>query len=183
MDATWMAVETVQEQKKNMRVYISGKIGETVVSETTRQKFAKAQATLEAKGYEVCNPTSEEWQRHLLYDYGAEIQQSSRVPPGGPISKYSYFLLRDLMALATMDAIYMLEDWTKSHGARTEHEFAKANGLEILYEKPYDDVPMKLVLEDLIESAENINAGKASLKLINCDGWNIIIAADRHIGK
>lgn len=165
-----------------MRVYISGKIGETEISETTRKKFAKAQTELEAKGYEVFNPTSEEWHRHLMHGYGAEIQQAI-APPGGPISMYAYFLLRDLMALATKDAIYMLRDWTKSHGARTEHEFAKANGLEILYEEDFDDISMKLVAEDLIEGASNTNAGKASLKLINCEGWDVVITVKRNRGK
>ena len=36
-----------------MKIYISGKIGEAVISEATRQKFAKAEKMLEAKGYEV----------------------------------------------------------------------------------------------------------------------------------
>lgn len=160
------------------RIYISGKIGEEIVSEATRRKFAEAQALLEAKGYEVFNPVSEEWQKHILYGYGAEIQQAI-APPGGPIGKYSYFLLRDLMALATKDVIYMLKDWTESHGARTEHEFAKAIGLEILYEEEYCDIPMKYVIEDMIEGAEKINAGKATIKLFNCKGWNITISTEK----
>lgn len=162
-----------------MRVYISGKIGEDVVSEATRQKFAEAQAMLDAKGYEVFNPVSEEWQNHLMNGYGADIQQAI-APPGGPIGKYSYFLLRDLMALANKDAIYMLRDWTESYGARTEHEFAKANGLEILYEKDYDDVPVKFVIGDLIQEAEKLNAVKTSVKLINCHGWDVAITVERH---
>ena len=41
-----------------MKVYISGKIGEEVVCEATRQKFAKAEEMLKAKGYKVFNPTT-----------------------------------------------------------------------------------------------------------------------------
>lgn len=57
-----------------MRIYISGKIGEMVIGEATRQKFDKAQKELEAKGHEVFNPTSEEWQHHLIQGYGKDIQ-------------------------------------------------------------------------------------------------------------
>lgn len=162
-----------------MEIYISGKIGEEVVSEATRQKFAEAQAMLESKGYEVFNPVSEEWQNHLMHGYGAEIQQAI-APPGGPIGKYSYFLLRDLMALANKDAIYMLRDWTESYGARTEHEFAKANGLKIMYEKEYDDVPVKFVVGDLVQEAEKMNAVKASFKLVNCQGWDVILKVEKN---
>lgn len=42
-----------------MKVYISGKIGEVVISEATRKKFAKAEEMLKAKGYEVFNPCDE----------------------------------------------------------------------------------------------------------------------------
>jgi len=45
-----------------MRFYISGKIGEEVISEATRRKFAAVEAMLQAKGYETFNPTSGEWQ-------------------------------------------------------------------------------------------------------------------------
>ena len=41
-----------------MKVYISGKIGEEVLSEATRQKFAKAEQMLKAKGFETFNPTT-----------------------------------------------------------------------------------------------------------------------------
>lgn len=38
-----------------MRVYISGKIGEEVISDATRQKFAKAEKMLQDRGYDVFN--------------------------------------------------------------------------------------------------------------------------------
>lgn len=163
-----------------MRIYISGKIDEVVISDATRQKFAKAQKELEAKGHEVFNPTNEEWNHHLMQGYGREIQQTALVPPGGPISKYAYFLLRDLMALATKDAIYMLKDWTKSPGARAEHDFAKANGIEIIYEEDFYDYPVKLVIDEMISRAELAEASKVSMKLIDCEGWDVIITVTMH---
>lgn len=38
-------------------------------------------------------------------------------------------------ALKECTHIYMLEDWEESKGAKMEHEFAKQNGLTIIYEK------------------------------------------------
>ena len=188
MGVIWMTVAIAQGKRRtariiliseSMTIYISGKIGEVVISEATRKKFAKAQKELEAKGYEVFNPTSEEWQHHLIQGYGKEIQQTI-APPGGPISKYAYFLLRDQMALATKDAIYMLKDWTKSYGARSEREFAMANGIKVIYEEKFYDVPMKLVIGEVIASAERFEAGKASVTMGNCDGWDVIITAKKH---
>lgn len=145
-----------------MTVYISGKIGEEVISEATRQKFAKAQKEPESKGHEVFNPTSEEWQNHLMHGYGADIQQRI-APPGGPISKYAYFLLRDQMALATKDAIYMLSDWKDSAGARTELMFALATGKKVIFEHEEDflDNYMKLA-ENLVRTAMLTNSDALS---------------------
>lgn len=190
MGVIWMTVAIAQGKRRtariiliseSMTIYISGKIGEVVISEATRKKFAKAQKELEAKGYEVFNPTCEVWQHHLIQGYGKEIQQTI-APPGGPISKYNYFLLRDLMALSTKDAIYMLKDWTKSFGARAERELALANGIEVIYEEEFFDIPMKLVLDEVIACAEKVDGAKASLKMINCDGWDVMITAKKHKG-
>lgn len=41
-----------------MKVYISGKIGEEILSEATRQKFAKAESYLRDWGFDVFNPTT-----------------------------------------------------------------------------------------------------------------------------
>ena len=52
-----------------MRVYISGKIGGEVISDATRQKFARAEEILKAKGYQVFNPCDERWQKILRREY------------------------------------------------------------------------------------------------------------------
>ena len=52
-----------------MRVYISGKIGGEVISDATRQKFARAEEMLKAKGYQVFNPCDERWQKILRREY------------------------------------------------------------------------------------------------------------------
>lgn len=167
-----------------MRVYISGKIDEVVISDATRQKFARVQRELEAKGHEVFNPISEEWQSHLRQGYGREIQQTVLVPPGGPISKYAYFLLRDLMALATKDAIYMLKDWKDSFGARTELLFALANNIEVMFEDEFDNLDNmeRTSINNLMDIAKSVH-GNVNLTLENCNGYDVSLSVKKTIAK
>lgn len=117
-----------------MRVYISGKIGEEVISEATRQKFARAEAMLKAKGYEVFNPCDERWQKTLKREYEGDSYVKSPWLAGKFPDFYAYVLLRDLMVLSTKDAVYFLYDWTDSPGAIAEHKFAKATQKKMLWE-------------------------------------------------
>ena len=117
-----------------MKVYISGKIGEEVVSEATRQKFAKAEEMLKAKGYEVFNPCDERWQNTLKREYENDQYVNSAWLIGEFPDFYAYVLLRDLMVLSTKDAVYMLDDWMDSPGSATERRFAMATGKTILFQ-------------------------------------------------
>ena len=116
-----------------MKVYISGKIGEKVISKATRLKFARAEKMLRAKGYEVFNPTSENWQYHLRASWEKEKQFYQPYTDGTMPDFYGYCLLRDLMALSVKDAIYMLGDFLDSKGAKAEHAFAIATGKQVYY--------------------------------------------------
>ena len=117
-----------------MKVYISGKIGEEVISEATRQKFAKAEEMLKAKGYEVFNPCDERWQNTLKREYENDQYVNSAWLIGEFPDFYAYALLRDLMVLSTKDAVYMLDDWMDSPGSATERRFAMATGKTILFQ-------------------------------------------------
>ena len=44
----------------------------------------------------------------------------------------------DISALMKCDAIYMLNDWGQSRGARIEYVIAKELGLEIIYEGEFN---------------------------------------------
>ena len=116
-----------------MKVYISGKIGEEVISEATRQKFARAEAMLKAKGYEVFNPSDEKWENLLGGEYETDRLLKCRFIDGSFPDFYAYALLRNQMVLSTKDAVYFLEDWDKSSGAGSEHSFAMATGKKILF--------------------------------------------------
>ena len=121
-----------------MKIYISGKIGEEVISEATRAKFARAERMLKAKGYEVFNPACEEWQRHVWVMYEKDRHSKEPWLDGMFPDLYGYTLLRDLMVLSAKDAIYMLADWTESDGANVELVFARATGKRIFWEREED---------------------------------------------
>ena len=139
-----------------MRVYISGKIGEEVISDATRRKFGRAEEMLRAKGHEVFNPTSEKWQRTLRRTYEKDLKAESAWIEGTFPDLYTYCLLRDLMTLSTKDAIYLLEDWRESPGATAEYYFAKATGKRMYFADRRD------ACEHLIERMyrEAIESGK-----------------------
>lgn len=115
-----------------MKIYISGKIGEEVISEATRLKFAEASDFLADLDLFVFNPSNEAWQRELKRGY--EEQAFPHGIPANSISFYEYVLLRDLMVLSLYDAIYLLSDWEDSPGAKSEYAFALATKKRIFFE-------------------------------------------------
>ena len=106
------------------KVYISGKIGEEVLSEATIRKFARAEEALRSKGYYVFNPTRSGL--GATADVLAEEKGTDF---------YREIMLIDLDVLAKCDTICMLADWVDSPGATVEYYFAKALGLEVIYKK------------------------------------------------
>ena len=115
-----------------MRIYISGKIGEEVISEATREKFARAERMLERHfnpEYDtIVNPASEAFQDTMKQAF--EWRELRRNLPD--------ILLFDLQWLRTCDAIYMLADWEKSDGANVELDFARATKKRIFWEREED---------------------------------------------
>ena len=106
-----------------MRVYISGKIGEEVLSEATREKFAKAEAYLKGWDFEVFNPTTS--------GLGERAEELAKV---NGTDFYTEIMKLDLAELTKCDAIYMLTDWTDSPGAKREYAESSKLGLAIWYE-------------------------------------------------
>lgn len=114
-----------------MRVYISGKIGEEVLSDATREKFARAEKELEAKGYATFNPAGVCWTRRLVSDYDGEQHSRDIFSMKRLTSFYAYILMRDLGVLSECDAICLLPDWRQSPGAKAELAYAQAIGLKV----------------------------------------------------
>lgn len=97
-----------------MIVYVSGKI---TGDPDYVKKFADAELTLRAKGYDVINPCD------LCYLF----------------LSYEQFMHVDFALIDVCDAIYLLKDWTGSSGARREKEYAAKQGKKVLYESQSPD--------------------------------------------
>lgn len=98
-----------------MRIYISGKItGCDRVQYLT--KFALAEQHLRDKGYSVVNPAA----------------VNGRLPDD---TTYDEYMKMSMLMLSFCDAIYMLEDWEESRGARHEKNTAEKKGMSILFQK------------------------------------------------
>lgn len=100
-----------------MRVYISG--GITGVKHADKL-FARAEEKLELLGYEVVNPFK--FGKHLEKEYAKE----------GKVPKYENYMRGDIELLINCDAIYLLENWGTSKGAKLEKKIAEALCMEIM---------------------------------------------------
>lgn len=94
------------------RIYISGAISGFDL-EKVRLKFKEAEVILRSHGYSVVNPL--------------DIEQPN-------LSCWGTCMVNDLKELVKCNAIYMLNDWYKSEGAKIEHAFAVRMGLNIYYQ-------------------------------------------------
>lgn len=99
-----------------MRIYISGKM-RGLPEEESRKKFEAARQYLIELGHDVINP----------WDSEKEKEEQC--------SEWSDYILYDLRIIKGCDAIYMLDNWKQSNGAKCEHAFASGRGMEILYEE------------------------------------------------
>lgn len=100
-----------------MQIYISGKITGMCEVESEK-KFSGAEELLNALGLKPINPLknglprSASWNDHMA---------------------------RDIQILSTCEAIFMLDNWRESKGARIEYEFAVGAGKDVLFEKQLSD--------------------------------------------
>jgi|SRR5690606_36031755 len=96
------------------RIYLSGKI--TGLDEKVSKllfKYAELEVQTVFPDFAIVNP----WQITHKHD-----------------ATYTDFVVRDIEELFACKAIYMLNNWTDSRGARIEHFIAKEMGLEIYYQ-------------------------------------------------
>lgn len=104
------------------RIYVSGAISRighpgVVTAEdiaAARERFQKAAVELMNKGNDVVIPL----------DNGLSAD-----------APYEKHLAAGILLLSTCNAIYMLPDWRRSHGARLELHYAEYTGKEIIYEQ------------------------------------------------
>lgn len=114
------------------RVYVAGPM--RGIPEFNFPAFDAAAERLRAQGWGVCNPADRD--REM---YGDGVNDSAT----GSLAdiEHTGFDLREALAwdvawiAEKADAIYMLDGWEWSKGARAEHALALALGLEVLYQR------------------------------------------------
>lgn len=104
------------------RIYIAGCM--TGQPNNGYDAFNRKAAQLEAAGWEVLNP--------------AQMDRDAGLSPTREFTRQDYMQAarRDLKALRTCDAIYMLDGYEQSPGANWEWAYAKELDLKIYYETP-----------------------------------------------
>lgn len=104
---------TSNSQKvENMKIYISGKISGTDLTET-RKRFASVAKAMKRIGVEPVNPLENGLSEH---------------------DSWEAHMLKDIADLLQCKAIYMLQGWQDSKGACIEHYIATKIGMPIMYE-------------------------------------------------
>ena len=104
-----------------MKVYISGQITGLPIDEA-KQKFAKVEILLKEKGHEAINPFN--------------------IIPNVLRPKWEDYMLADIKELFTCDAIYLLDNWHLSKGARIEKRIAEEMNMRY-YLQGIDELPNK----------------------------------------
>lgn len=94
------------------KVYISGQITGLTEKEV-ETKFLAGELEIINKGHVPVNPLD---------------------LPHNHDKSWASYMKKDIIALMDCDAIYMLDNWARSEGARIEHSLAKKLGIEIIYQ-------------------------------------------------
>lgn len=95
-----------------MKVYISGPI---TGIDRFMDNFDKAEEWLVMRGYDTCNPARE----------------NSKYPAG---TEWRVYMGESLKLLCGCQAIYMLEGWQRSEGAKLEYLVATHLGMKVMEE-------------------------------------------------
>ena len=101
--------------EKKKKIYLSGPISGYDYEER-KDVFGKIKDILETMGYDVSNPL----------DNGLSNMATTH-----------QHMRRDLKMLLDCDEIFMLCDWNRSAGCKTELDVAVAAGMEVWFETPF----------------------------------------------
>jgi len=110
-----------------MKIYLSGKITDC---SNYKEKFAAVEKRLQALGHNVFNPC---------------------IFPS--FMDYEQYMSLDFLALSYMDAIFLMDNWKYSNGARREKLEAERLGLKILTE---EDILVAETVLKLCEDSEMV---------------------------
>lgn len=98
-----------------MKVYISGKITGLPLSEA-EERFKDAEELISALNLTPVNPLKNGLPRH---------------------SSWEEHMAKDIELLKQCEAIFMLDNWTDSRGAKIEYDFAIGAGKDVIFESLY----------------------------------------------
>lgn len=86
--------------------------------------------------FEVAFAKFEKAENKVIEEYfGVEkVVNPMKLHPRLPQKKWEEYMSVDIAELITCDAIYMMECWGQSKGARVEYAIAKELGLKIFFE-------------------------------------------------
>lgn len=124
------------------RAYVGGPM--TGLKDFNFPAFFEASAKLHEEGWRTVNPAQHDLDEGYVELVDGEYKTTQ-------FFNLQQVLLWDLLQVATSDAIYLLNGWENSKGARAEHALAVALGKEIIFEP---------VLPDLIGLGGLLRSGK-----------------------
>lgn len=113
------------------KIYIAGKMRD--IPYYNFPKFFEAEAILERDYWEVINPARLDMSVGINVLNMADDSDWTKEPEGVSIKSIAE---RDISYLLECDAIYLLDSWKYSKGARAEKAIAEWLELEIIYENP-----------------------------------------------
>lgn len=117
-----------------MRIYVSGPMRS--IPHYNFPAFDEAAEKIRLEGHKAINPADLDREMGFHPEELPDDWDWNEYPPGTDASE---FVDRDLDALATCDAIYMLPGWEKSKGASAEHAVAQWRGLTVFYPEKQDE--------------------------------------------
>lgn len=101
-----------------MKMYISGRIS-GLDTAAAQAAFARAEADVEAMGYQPVNP----------FNNGVDRD-----------APWKEHMIADIKMMLSCDGVYLLDDWIFSRGARIESSLAQALGIRIFHQSEYRDI-------------------------------------------
>jgi hypothetical protein len=109
------------------RIYIAGIMGRVGAPTWNFDAFDAARDKLKADGWVPISPADMD----RIYEGWGKYPKEGLVLTSEDKAR---FMKRDLAAIEICDAIYMLDGWKTSTGARLEHAYAQYIGLQIIEE-------------------------------------------------
>jgi len=112
-----------------MKIYIAGKM--RGIKDFNKQAFYDAEKYLTSLGHEAVNPF------HIDVEMGIDMTSPTGNTDdiqGFTQDSLKEIIKRDVAEVIECDAVYMLESWKDSKGARAEKAIAEWLGIEVMYQ-------------------------------------------------